>query len=72
MLLTDHLSCFTLTFQGELKVTREEKQMIEQRLQDLEEQHLRQQEQLRHEAEQRALVVIIIRLKYFVKVEKKN
>ena len=37
-------------------MTREEKRMIEKRLQELEEQHFSQQEQLRREAEQRALV----------------
>ena len=53
--LSDLISAY-YHIQGELKMTREEKNMIEKRLQELEQEHMRQQEQLRLEAEQKALV----------------
>ena len=47
-------------------MTREEKNMIEQRLRQLEEDHMQQQERLRQEAEQKALVSPVSSLQYAI------
>ena len=47
-------------------MTREEKNMIEQRLRQLEEDHMQQQERLRQEAEQKALVSPVSIIHYSV------